>query len=102
MIAIAAEAPRTHSQREVALALIVHGSLLIVLCFVSGFIQGSNLVMAMSLITAGVVAGASALRDIVEAYGGLPDGARPYAEAFVILGWVLTAMSAVAALLGFL
>lgn len=84
------------------MALIVHGSLLIVLCFVSGYIQGSNLVMGMSLVTAGAVAGASALRNISEAYDGLPGWLRPYAEAFVLLGWVLTAASAVAALLGFL
>ena len=70
------------------MALIVHGTLLIVLCFASGFIQGSNWLMALSVVAAGGVAGGSALHDVVTAYGSgaIPKWARPYAEAFILLG----------------
>ncbi len=85
------------------MALIVHGSLLIILCFAAGVIQSNELVMALAVLTAAVVAGGSALHDFQAAYGDLPRWARrPYAEAFIIFGWVLTAATAVMALLGFL
>jgi hypothetical protein len=86
------------------LALIVHGSLLIILCFAAGVIQSNNLVMALAVLTAAVVAGGAALHDVVTAYGAdaIPKWARPYAEAFIIFGWALAAISAGMALGGFL